>query len=418
MNFAVALEVLEGGDIAVLVAHSDSDHRYLGDGSTYGGDMVMRVYRLDPAKIRNGSMGDSLKDGGCDSDNGCKWMKEFATDEGIAHTHQDSDTGMGDGKPWRDVNPSGIKRGTLDGEEVLYVVGQTAGSNADLGGSTLFPGGEGYDGFLTQISASDGTVLESARVSSGMTKDGISGVCVTEEGDPIVVGYTKGDMTGGVAGNGGKFDMFARMYNRRHLDMSWTRQMGGEDDDFGYDCTAGRGEVYVLGRSRGGTGGWGGWDARLIKIVSNTGIIEWDEWFGTAEDDMASDSRIGSSGGIILDEVGGATVAGSTRGGWGGQRLGNWDAFIAHLSPSGEYVKAYGRGTVSEGAVKVDGGEGGMGKEAEAGIAIAAAIVGVSACVMGFLIGTKRTEQKYNRLKDGGGGVGMTKITHDEDMDL
>ncbi|GMH47617.1 hypothetical protein TL16_g00106 [Triparma laevis f. inornata] len=308
-DFAVDLKIAEDGDVIVLVAHSDSDHRYLGDGSTYGGDMVMRVYRLDGDNLRTETLEGSLKNGGCDQSKGCKWMREFYTDEGASHTHQDSDSGMGDGKPWRDVTPSGVALGLKDGQELAYVTGVTSGSSADLGGNS--GGASVFDGFLVQMNAEDGAVTSSSRISSGSARDKIAGICMSAGGDPIVVGFTKGTMQAGHANSGG-FDMFARMYSKVSMEEIWTVQKGGPEDDYGYSCAGDGGGVYVAGRSRGGLEGMGGWDVRLMKVESNSGAVEWDRQFGTPEDDQIGDGSV--TGGVVIDEVGGAIVAGVTRG--------------------------------------------------------------------------------------------------------
>lgn len=75
-NFAVGIDFTSDGDAIVLVAHTDSDHRYLGDGSRYGGDMMMWLYRISASSVRSGLIADSLNGGLCEADKGCMWKKE------------------------------------------------------------------------------------------------------------------------------------------------------------------------------------------------------------------------------------------------------------------------------------------------------------------------------------------------------
>ena len=130
------------------------------------------------------------------------------------------------------------------------------------------------------------------------------------------------------------------------------------------------------------------------------GTVTWDSRFGTVEDDFSTSPTqpFMSHGGVLYDEVGGAIVGGVTRGGWGGQRIGGEDVFIARLDPTGAFKEGYGSGTEGEGAseVKVNA-RGGMDKGTEAGIIVVGVIVGVAACVGGFLLGKKKTEAKYSR---------------------
>ena len=78
VDFAIDIKVLSGGDLVFLTTHSEADHRSPGDRSGYGGDFVMRVYRVQPSYIISGAM--QLSDGTCGA--GCVWMKEYTTDEG------------------------------------------------------------------------------------------------------------------------------------------------------------------------------------------------------------------------------------------------------------------------------------------------------------------------------------------------
>ncbi|GMI26494.1 hypothetical protein TrCOL_g1042 [Triparma columacea] len=407
-TFAVGLDFTEGGDCVVLVAYSESDHRYLGDASAYGGDMVMRLYRLDGQMVKDESIGASLEEGGCEADKGCSWMREFTTEEALAHSHQDSDAGEGDGRPWRDVTPTGVSVAkTRDGEEVIYVVGKTSGSSPDLGGD--HGGGDNtsndFDGFLTKIRALDGGVMASARISGGSgSNDVASDVCVSDSGDPVVVGSTTGSLSVGSSEGGNS--MFSRMYHGETMQPVWTVQ--GEGEGYGTSCAGGAGggeSVYVLGRVTGGEGGLGGWDARLMQVESNAGTVRWDVRFGTVEDDMigfTSGSLL--SGGVVVDSVGGAVVGGVTRGGWGDKRMGNQDAFLARFNPRGEHAKAYGSGTKGEGVEVGEGGGGGGGGGASIAGVVVAALVMVVGCAVGFVWGRKRTEAKYSKLRDGAWG--------------
>jgi len=83
VDYATDVAVLKHGQVAALIAHSDSDHRLVGDDSGYGGDFTARVYLFDALKeITEGSV--------CVAEEGCAWMREFGTTEGESSKQADN----------------------------------------------------------------------------------------------------------------------------------------------------------------------------------------------------------------------------------------------------------------------------------------------------------------------------------------
>ena len=72
VDFAIDIKILSNGDLVFLTTHALADHRYPGDRSAYGGDFVMRLYRVQTSHVVSGNM--QLSDGTCG--NGCVWMQE------------------------------------------------------------------------------------------------------------------------------------------------------------------------------------------------------------------------------------------------------------------------------------------------------------------------------------------------------
>ena len=78
---------------------------------------------------------------------------------------------------------------TVDGVEYVYVAGDIAGTDPSVAGA----GDGSMDGFVTKFLASDGSVVQSARVSSLTTRDDyITGICLDVDGGVIVTGMTYG----------------------------------------------------------------------------------------------------------------------------------------------------------------------------------------------------------------------------------
>ena len=420
-NFPVDITMTENDDLIVVVAYTDSDHRFLGDESGYGGDMKMRVYRLKTINIESDDLKSSLNDGGCLAERGCVWMKEFTTDEG-SDDYADSDTGMGDGLPTRDVTPTGVAVAKDDNDvEMVYLVGNTSGGGTDFGGDAT----GSMDGFVLKLKASDGSFVKSKRISSVET-DEISSVCVTPRGEPVVVGWTEGSLRTGYKSKGG-LDTFVSLLTSSELNTVWTFMDGNENNDFGFGCSVHDTTLYAGGRSRGGVDGIGGWDTVLYKLETNTGTKDWVKVLGSKSDDRMGD--IFQTGDVMADEVGNAIMVGMTMGGIGSRQVGNGDIFIRKVTASGEFTRAH-EVTAGVGVDGTGGGKSGISKTTEAVLTALGVSIGITMCVVGYFIGKKKTEARYNMLvsdvdnnpfgnnRPGPVGVPAVIDPSDEDMEL
>ncbi len=226
----------------------------------------------------------------------------------------------------------------------VLVAGETYSSGWVSGGWDTSHGGR-WDGFVAKLSPTGGHVWSS--YLGGAIYDGAYGVAADASGNVLVAGYTysSGWVSGGwdtsYAGFG---DGFAVKLSPTggHL---WSSYLGGGSDDRAHGVAAdASGNVLVAGETH--SSGWvsGGWDTSyaggssdgfLVKL-SPTGGHVWSSYLGGADYDAAYAVAADASGSVLL--AGETSSSGWVSGGWDTSYGGDYDAFLAKLSPTGGHV--------------------------------------------------------------------------------
>jgi enterochelin esterase-like enzyme len=188
-----------------------------------------------------------------------------------------------------------------------------------------------------------GTKLWTREFGTGGT-DRAYGLQLDPQGHPVVVGYTKGDLDGGHAGNTSD-DLFAAKYDPNGT-REWVSQVGTTAADRGYAVTIdGGGAIYVAGYTKGNLAGTnaGDKDVILVKLAPTGGAPVWIRQFGTAGEDKGMAVAAGGGGvyvgGMATDMIG-TPLAGTTPGGL--------DGFLVRYDGSGNLTWARQIGTTAD----------------------------------------------------------------------
>ena len=266
----------------------------------------------------------------------------------------------------------------LDSGGDVYVTGKTGSSGWTLGGfNTSYNGGNdfGGDAFVAKLS-SVGAHLWSTYLG-GSSYDGGRAIAVDGSGNVYVTGIT--DSSGWVAGgfdtsiDSGHDDAFVAKLSPDGAHL-WSTYLGGDSWDEGNGIAVdGAGDVYVTGNTY--SVGWVaegfntsfnnnesdavGGDAFVAKL-SPAGAHLWSTYLGGGDYDDGN--------GLATDSANNIYVTGRTRSaGWaaGGFNVnlnggdgGNYDAFVAKLSPAGAplWSSYLGAGNLDVGhAIALDG---------------------------------------------------------------
>ncbi|HTF90905.1 MAG TPA: hypothetical protein VK843_20975 [Planctomycetota bacterium] len=167
-------------------------------------------------------------------------------------------------------------------------------------------------------------------------------------GGVYVAGSTNGSLGGPHAG---VYDAWVARYDSAGNRL-WIRQSGTASEDFlTASAPDGQGGLYVGGRTKGSLGGpsAGDFDAWLAHYDS-AGNQTWMRQFGSSQwDELRS---------AASDGLGGAYVAGTTKGNLAGPNAGSFDAWLAHYDSLGNqiWIRQFGtnaydevRGAMSDG---------------------------------------------------------------------
>lgn len=156
------------------------------------------------------------------------------------------------------------------------------------------------------------------------------GLQLDPQGHPVVVGYTKGDLDGGHAGNTSD-DLFVAKFDPNGV-REWVWQTGTTAAERGYGLAVdAAGAIYAAGYTKGALAGpnAGDKDVVLAKLTA-TGSPVWIRQFGTLGENKAMAVAAGGGqvyvAGMTTDPLG-TPLAGTTPGGL--------DGFLAHFDADG-----------------------------------------------------------------------------------
>jgi hypothetical protein len=205
-----------------------------------------------------------------------------------------------------------------DAQGNTYIAGDTFGS---LGGANA----GAADAYLAKFDAGGNRLwIQQLGTPAG---DVIKGIAIDQAGHVYVTGQTDGDLG---AKNAGQSDAFLAKY-APDGSLLWTRQAGAASLEYANAVvTDDNGDVAIAGLTNGALEGAnaGGYDAFLIKYDPD-GTLLWTRQLGTAADDGANGVSARS------DRI---DVTGYTGGSFGGASAGDYDAFLAQYTSSGNRV--------------------------------------------------------------------------------
>ena len=221
-----------------------------------------------------------------------------------------------------------------DASENIYLTGFTGGS---LHGESLQGN---WDVCVIKLSSTGNLQWTKLKGTSG--NDRGDGIAIDASGNAIVVvGSTEGTL--GASFTGTK-DVFAWKLSTSTGTQQWLTQLGStaEDDANGVQIHAASGDVFLVGKTRGGMDGFtndgpsGSEDFFIVKLDSS-GVKQWTFQGGTTTYDYGW--------GVLVDPLGYSFVLGSTQGAVDGASAGGSDIFLLKLGPSGAEEWVYQTGT-------------------------------------------------------------------------
>lgn len=261
----------------------------------------------------------------------------------------------------------------VDETGAVYLAGQTNSSDGSFPavvGPDLTYGGGRYDGWTAKVRP-DGTGLEYAGFVGGGERDTLRDIAIDDLGNAYVIGETFSSedtlpvRVGPDTTYGGNQDAFVAKVNTSGTDFEYLGYVGGRGRE-GPETAAGyfgiavgeTGSAYVTGATTSGPNSFpvtvgpslvpaGGGDAFVAKLNPAGTGFEFAGYVGGAGGETSSD--------IVLDDDGGAYLVGSTSsteatfpvtGGpdltWNGGDDTPFDAFLAHVAPSGNGLLSLG----------------------------------------------------------------------------
>jgi hypothetical protein len=224
------------------------------------------------------------------------------------------------------------------GEKVFdaaHAIAADAAANVLVVGSTLgnlaANGAGGKDAFVRKYD-SDGREVWTRQFGTG-EDDVALGVAVDPTGNVLVVGETRGGLTGAHLGEG---DAFVRKYDAHGTEL-WTRQFGsgGQDRAAGVAADA-AGNVVVVGRTGGGLT-----DGAAAASDGGSFVRKYD----AQGQELWTRQVVGANAwAVAVDAAGNLVVAGSTMGSLVGTNLGGADAFVRTYDGAGTegWVRQFG----------------------------------------------------------------------------
>ena len=223
-------------------------------------------------------------------------------------------------------------------ETAVYVAGSTDGVGEGSAGRS--------DVHVRKYDLS-GNLSWSAQFGSA-SGEAANGIAVDQSGNVYVGGYTNGDLEGE---NAGSMDAFVTKLDASGA-LLWTRQFGTSSYDRIYDVSVDvGGNVYLAGGTGGVLGASSsGYTDAFVRKYDAEGNHLWTEQFGSPGSEAAQ--------GIALDDSGNLYLAGYTSDVLGAADLGDYDAYVRKLDPSGGHLWTRQFGTSGEDwaeSIAVDG---------------------------------------------------------------
>lgn len=134
--------------------------------------------------------------------------------------------------------------------------------------------------------------------------------------------------------------------------LEWMRQNGTDDFDYCYGVSSdGNGNIYIAGETAGDFGGQQMGDSdAFVAKLDDSGNVVWSRQLGSLHEDRARD--------VIVDLLGNVFIGGHTRGALQGPNLGNTDAFVSKYDSNGNFAWTCQFGTEENNSVQsvsVDG---------------------------------------------------------------
>ncbi len=209
------------------------------------------------------------------------------------------------------------------------IIESTYGGYLAVGETTSF-GASPSDAFIVRVD-SGGEVLWAKRIG-GSAEDWAVDVKETDKGTYIVLGVTKiGEAEDATYG----YDIFLCGIDE-YGNFLWQKQYDGGANDVAYSLLkTGEGDFVIGGASN--SKGLGDYDSFLIKTDAG-GVIKWQKFFGTNNDDFGYYVTESKSGGFLL--VGETFLKDKDN------RIGYSNVYVAKIDSFGgdEWQKSYGSG--------------------------------------------------------------------------
>ena len=143
----------------------------------------------------------------------------------------------------------------VDDDGAIYITGNTYSSDFPTTTSAYDTGYNGYyDVFVLKLS-STGDELDFSTYLGGTGTDYPTDICVDDDGNVIVVGYTSSSFpitTGAFqTSRGGGYDAFASMLNATGEQLLYSTYLGGSSEDVAFAvCLGPDGLAHIAGASR------------------------------------------------------------------------------------------------------------------------------------------------------------------------
>jgi Beta-propeller repeat/Viral BACON domain len=181
-------------------------------------------------------------------------------------------------------------------------------------------------------------------------------IAIANNGDLYIVGGSESQWGTPVNNHAGFYDAFVTKLDNDGI-LLWNTFMGSWDDDMAWSIDIdSNNNTYISGESFDTWGGpvnnfTGDSDAFVVKLNSS-GTLQWNTFLGSTDDD--------SGYSVALDNGGFVYVAGRSKAGWGSPvspYVGNRDAYVAQLDNNGALLKHAFLGSLLQdwgGAIAVD----------------------------------------------------------------
>lgn len=216
------------------------------------------------------------------------------------------------------------------GSEYGYaVIESTSGGYVAVGETTSFEASS-TDAFIVRVDEG-GKVLWAKRIG-GSSEDYAVDVKETDKGDYVVLGVTK---TGEKDNTTANYDIFLVGIDE-YGSVLWQKQYVGAGDDVAYNILKTKeGDFVITGATT--SKGLGDYDALVMKTDAG-GVVKWQKFFGTSNDDYGYYLTESKDGGYLLV---GETFLKDRK-----NRTGFSNAYIVRINSFGgdEWQKSYGFG--------------------------------------------------------------------------